>query len=354
MAFKKFYESRLTEESNIKKAIQYINAKAKKHFVHISPNENVVPTKQREVRDKGIGKPAGIWGALGTGWLEWVQSEMPDWYQENIYTFQPVDIVDYDKNIHDYGLDKILRIKPKDVEEFTKQYSTMLTQTLRGESENTKNMYYDRAVKNRPLSIKVDWDVVSKKCGGVLFAPYDRGEGFFMHLSWYGGVDIPSVCVFDPKCIKNWTDVSDEVRNYIHPEDPEPDEYDEEEMTEAPIGQVAHKMNIKIVIDKSVHAGERQGRHIHGDEKGGSNITGQEIDDKMIRSVAHKGTRRMIDNMIMDKIDIGDPVHIKDKKSDLNVIGVMEDQNGELVFKVITVMVKPNFHAKRGTTTVEV
>jgi hypothetical protein len=127
-----------------------------------------------------------------------------------------------------------------------------------------------------------------------------------------------------------------------------------EKIIEAPIGAVSHKLNIKIVIDKTVHAGDRQDRHVHGDEKGRSQITGQEIDDKVIRSVAHKGTRKMIDHMILDKIDLNDPVHFKDTNSNLNVIGVMKQQGDDLVFRVITVMVKPNFHAKRGTTTIEV
>ncbi len=125
-------------------------------------------------------------------------------------------------------------------------------------------------------------------------------------------------------------------------------------LNEEPIGQVSHKLNIKIVIDKTTHAGDRQDRHVTGDEKGGSRITGQAIDDSQIRSVAHKGTRKMIDQMILDRIDLNEPVHIKDTKTDMNVIGVMKQQNGELIFKVITVMVKPNFKAKQGTVTVEV
>ena len=125
-------------------------------------------------------------------------------------------------------------------------------------------------------------------------------------------------------------------------------------LTEAPIGQLSHKLNIKIVIDKSVHAGDRQDRHIHGDEKGGSQITGNTIDDATIRSIAHKGTRKMIDKMIFDVIDLNDPVHIKDTKTNTNIIGVMKRSGDDLIFKVITVMNKPNFKAKKGTYTIEV
>jgi hypothetical protein len=124
-------------------------------------------------------------------------------------------------------------------------------------------------------------------------------------------------------------------------------------LTESPIGQVSHKLDIRIVIDKTVHAGDRQDRHITGDEKGGSQMTGQSIEDSEIRAVAHRGTRKMITDMILDKINLGDPVHIKDSKTSLNVIGVMENR-GELVFRVITVMRKQNFKAKPGTTTIEV
>lgn len=114
-------------------------------------------------------------------------------------------------------------------------------------------------------------------------------------------------------------------------------------LTEEPIGDVSHKMNIKVLIDKSVHAGERQSRH-----------SGQYIDDQQIRSVAHRATKKMINDMIYDKIDIGQEIHIKDSKSDLNIIGVMKDYKGQLVFKVITVMNKPNFYPKKGTISIEV
>lgn len=125
-------------------------------------------------------------------------------------------------------------------------------------------------------------------------------------------------------------------------------------IAEDTIGSINHKLNIKIVIDKSVHAKDRQTRHLDGDEKGGSQITGEVIDDAQIRSIAHKGTRRMIEKMIFDIIDLNDPVHIKDTKSATNIIGVMKRQGDDLIFKVITVMVKPDFKPKQGTYSIEI
>ena len=118
---------------------------------------------------------------------------------------------------------------------------------------------------------------------------------------------------------------------------------DNSKLTEEPIGDVSHKMNIKVIIDKSVHAGERQSRH-----------QGQFIDDAQIRSIAHKATKKMINDMIFDKMDINQAIHVKDSKSDLNMIGVMKNYKGQLLFKVITVMNKRNFMPKTGTISIEV
>lgn len=115
------------------------------------------------------------------------------------------------------------------------------------------------------------------------------------------------------------------------------------QLTEEPIGNVSHKLNVRIIIDKSAHASQRQNRH-----------EGKFIDDQQIKAIAHRATKKFITYMIYDKIDIEQEVHVKDSKSNINLIATMKHIDNQLIFRVITIMDKPNFKAKKGTLSIEV
>lgn len=117
------------------------------------------------------------------------------------------------------------------------------------------------------------------------------------------------------------------------------------------IGQVP--ITINVSIEKSRHAAERQFRHVQGDEKGGSNITGQVLTDEDIMRVGNKAVNRVISMLLNGQLDVGQEFVIKKKQMDtptINLVCNLERiDNRTFNLKVITVMVKANFFAKPGT-----
>ena len=117
------------------------------------------------------------------------------------------------------------------------------------------------------------------------------------------------------------------------------------------IGQVP--ITINVSIEKSKHAAERQFRHVQGDEKGGSQITGQVLTDEDIMRVANKAVNRVISMILNNQLDVGQEFVIKKKQMGapaINLVCNLERlDNRSFTLKVITVMVKDNFYAKPGT-----
>jgi hypothetical protein len=117
------------------------------------------------------------------------------------------------------------------------------------------------------------------------------------------------------------------------------------------IGQIP--ITINVSIEKSRHAAERQFRHVQGDEKGGSQITGQVLSDEDIMRVANKAVNRIISMILNNQIDVGQEFVVKKKQINAPTINLVCDlervDNRNFNMKVITVMMKDNFFAKPGT-----
>ncbi|MBC8147538.1 MAG: hypothetical protein H8E98_06085 [Bacteroidetes bacterium] len=109
------------------------------------------------------------------------------------------------------------------------------------------------------------------------------------------------------------------------------------------IGQLIDKIDVILVIDKTKHAAERQSRHGKDDF----------IEEQEIMSVANKSIEQVAKLLMFDKLDIGDKIHIHDKKSNLNLIGLIQNNGQRLQIKIITVMRKRDFKSS-GTYTIEV
>ena len=78
-----------------------------------------------------------------------------------------------------------------------------------------------------------------------------------------------------------------------------------------------------------------------------------QITEKDILNVADKAIPDISKALLFDKIDVGDYVHVKDKKSALNLIGILQEKSPfNLMFVIMTVMIKSNFVAKQGTYTI--
>ena len=113
-------------------------------------------------------------------------------------------------------------------------------------------------------------------------------------------------------------------------------------LMDAVIGTVSDKVTISVQINKTKHAGDRQSRHDH-----------MQITEKDILNVADKAIPDISKALLFDKIDVGDYVHVKDKKSALNLIGILQEKSPfNLMFVIMTVMIKSNFVAKQGTYTI--
>jgi len=108
------------------------------------------------------------------------------------------------------------------------------------------------------------------------------------------------------------------------------------------IGQLSDKIDVVVMIDKTQHAGNRQDRHE------------DHIEEPEIMTVANKSIEQVAKLLMFDRIDVGDYIHIHDKRSDLNLVGLIQTNGNRLQIKVITVMRKKNFKAKENTYTVEV
>lgn len=113
-------------------------------------------------------------------------------------------------------------------------------------------------------------------------------------------------------------------------------------LMDAIIGTVSDKVNISVQINKTKHAGDRQSRHDY-----------LNISEDDIINVANKAIPSITKALVFDRIDVGDYIHVKDKKTSLNLIGILQEKSPyNLTFVIMTVMVKSNFKAKQGTYTI--
>ena len=113
---------------------------------------------------------------------------------------------------------------------------------------------------------------------------------------------------------------------------------------ESKIATVSDDIQLIVTLDKSVHAGERQSRH--------DNVTITE--DDIVKTVKD-ALRKIGLGLIFDKFDVNDYIHIFNRRNNLNVVGVLNDnRNNTIEFKIITVMVKAGFRAKSGTYTINI
>jgi hypothetical protein len=116
-----------------------------------------------------------------------------------------------------------------------------------------------------------------------------------------------------------------------------------EELREASIGSYVEDVVISVDVSKTRHASERQGRH------------SQYITDEEIVATAEVATDEILQRIIVDDIDVGDEIVIRDKQYDLNLVCVLKPVSGdELKLVVITVMRKKNFKPKRGSKVVDI
>jgi hypothetical protein len=116
---------------------------------------------------------------------------------------------------------------------------------------------------------------------------------------------------------------------------------------ETVIGSFATQINVVYQIDLSNHSQERQSRHTG---------TGNDrfITETEIKETVSKGIEKIAKEMILNTIDIGDYVLIKNTKTDLNIVGNLHKNGDKINFVVITVMVKSDFQPKSNTKLIKI
>jgi len=131
--------------------------------------------------------------------------------------------------------------------------------------------------------------------------------------------------------------------DYDYSAEIDPDEEDEdEELKEEIIGKFNKDIEITYEIDKTEHARIRQHR--------GKNF----ISDEDINSLVKKAIEKIANSLLFDEIDIGDKIHVKDPRSDLNFVGQIKEENGYIKIIIITIMRTNNFHTDHITKTIKI
>jgi hypothetical protein len=141
-----------------------------------------VPQRPPTERAGGLGKPLGLWYAVGWAWVEWCRSEMPEWA----------------KGVRAYRLtlDRarlLCLVTEYDVLAFGREYGC--------------DPYH---MGGRLGTMHIDWPRVAQRYGGVEVAPYHwrlRYGTADDDCMWYYGWDCASGCVWDARVVQRFTEI---------------------------------------------------------------------------------------------------------------------------------------------------
>jgi len=109
-----------------------------------------------------IGKPGGFWFGVGAEWVDWTESEMPQWKGDNLYA----------------------------VEVDEKQCVVI-------ENERDLRMFHNEF---RTPNGMINWEKVARQYKGIIMKSYIPSAR--MQYPWYYTWDIASGCVWDTSAIK--------------------------------------------------------------------------------------------------------------------------------------------------------
>ena len=120
-------------------------------FKSVNPNEQ--PTNM---------KPKGLWYGIGSSWIDWVRSEMPEWETDQAY------VLDLNKS-------NMLIIR---------SYEELIA--------------FDEKYSKGPM---INWSNVAYDYDGIEISPYIQKARF--ELMWYYAWDIASGCIWGENVVKN-------------------------------------------------------------------------------------------------------------------------------------------------------
>ena len=113
-------------------------------------------------------KPCGLWYGFGPSWVEWVESEMPEWKGKYYYKLEVNE-------------NKLIQLST---------YSDII---------NFTEKFFDR----EPGFIK--WKDVAKKYSGIEINPYVHPSKY--NVTWYYGWDVASGCIWKEDAIKSFEEI---------------------------------------------------------------------------------------------------------------------------------------------------
>jgi hypothetical protein len=148
-----------------------------------SLNKLNFPVRQRPGQYALSPKPAGLWYAVGSEWIDWCQSEMPEWVGDKYYRIEVTD-----KVLKVDTLEKLRKFEENFGEvEAPYKFDTTIDHPMVINSQRRETM--------------INWERVARQYAGIEIAPYRRE--FIQQYSWYSPWDVASGCIWDKSGIKS-------------------------------------------------------------------------------------------------------------------------------------------------------
>ena len=143
------------------------DSKSRKLFVCSAPYTTFEDmTDRQRIRFK----PFGLWYACGSEWVDWLRSEMPDWYEAAKYLYE-IKVVQKE----------VLKLESvKDVLKFNEQHGVY-----------------------RTYSQEIDWPTVARQHAGIEICPYQQRLRMSEDVGWYYPWDVASGCIWNADGVKS-------------------------------------------------------------------------------------------------------------------------------------------------------
>ncbi|MFM2010327.1 MAG: hypothetical protein RLZZ479_718 [Bacteroidota bacterium] len=122
------------------------------------------------------------------------------------------------------------------------------------------------------------------------------------------------------------------------------DGLDNKKLIERNIGAIKSTIPMKVILNTTTHAEIRKFRHGYDNE----------IKDNDIVDQINKALPKIANNQLKGIDEIGQKYWIRNDKNFLNIIGALKNDSGNLIFVIITVMVKKDFIGSTDTKKISV
>lgn len=159
--YKLLYENKLNEISD--ESYELIEEKYSDSKLIMTKNDSISFNEIKEQKAKAWIKPQGLWYGIGTSWLDWVRSDMPEWEDDHVFK------IDVDKS-------KMLMIHTlEDLYSFNDKYA------------GSDGLIF--------------WKLVANEYSGIEISPYMQEARYDM--MWYSTWDVASGCIWSKDAITN-------------------------------------------------------------------------------------------------------------------------------------------------------